>query len=132
LQLELLSPPHAVCRFEPQAQVPGWADVPAAPGSLISLTRSAEELSLVCPESLLPDDAERSGGWRVLRVAGTLDHGMTGVLASLAAPLAEAAIPIFAVSTFDTDYLLVPERGLGAAIRALRVAGHEIDDPEGR
>ncbi len=128
MQLELLSGAHAVCRLEPGAEVPAWASG-AGEGALISLTRSAEELSVVCPEHLVPDDLGRSGGWRVLRVAGTLDHGMTGVLSSLASPLAEAAIPIFAVSTFDTDYLLVPARGLDAAIAALAEAGHETDLP---
>jgi hypothetical protein len=133
LQLELLSRPHAVVRLDPDAAIPPWAQPGGGAGSssLLSLTRTAEELSVVCPEQLVPEGVDRSGGWRALRVAGTLDHGMTGVLSSLAVPLAEAAIPIFVVSTFDTDYLLVPESGLGAAIRALRVAGHEVDHPEG-
>jgi len=133
MQLELLSAVHAVCRLEAGTELPGWAAGDDAPeDGVIAITRSGEELSIVAPETLVPEKLERSGGWRALRVAGTLDHGMTGVLASLAAPLAEAAIPIFAISTFDTDYLLVPERGLGAAIRALRVAGHELADPEAR
>jgi hypothetical protein len=132
LQLELLSAPHAVCRLGPEAAVPDWATAAPRQGDLIALNRTPDELSIICPERLIPEPVERSGGWRALRVAGTLDHSMTGALASLAAPLAEAAIPIFAVSSFDTDYLLVPGRGLGAAIRALRVAGHELDDPEGR
>ena len=132
MQLELLSAGHAVVRLEPGAELPGWAAGAEAPtGGLIAVTRTGEELSVVCPEELVPADVDRSGGWRALRVAGTLDHGMTGVLASLAAPLAEAAIPIFALSTYDTDYLLVPHGGLGAAIRALRVGGHEVADPEG-
>ena len=129
MQLELLSPLHAVCRLEAGAEVPDWASGAVA-GGVIALTRTPEELSIVCPEDLVPSGLDRSGEWRVLRVAGTLDHGMTGVLASLASPLAEAAIPIFAVSTFDTDYVLVPERGLEAAADALAEAGHEIDGLE--
>jgi len=133
LQLQLLSDTHAVCRLAPEAEPPAWASGDVPQGGLVAVTRTAEELSVVCPQALVPaaDGVEVSGSWRVLRVAGTLDHGMTGVLASIAAPLAEAAIPIFAVSTFDTDYVLVPEGGLGAAIRALRVAGHDVDHPEG-
>ena len=132
MQLELLSAVHAVCRLEAGAELPGWAAGADGPeGGLIAITRSGDELSIVCPEALVPEQLDRSGGWRALRVSGTLDHGMTGVLASLAAPLAEAAIPIFALSTYDTDYLLVPHGGLGAAIRALRVGGHEVADPEG-
>jgi hypothetical protein len=135
LQLELLSETHAVARLGPEASVPSWAGVPeAVTGGIVAVARTQEELSIVCPQRLVEataDGLEASVAWRVLRVAGTLDHGMTGVLASLAAPLAEAAIPIFAMSTFDTDYLLVPEGALGAAIRALRVAGHDVDHPEG-
>jgi len=133
VQLELLTGAHAVCRFEPGAHVPAWAQPAegAEANALFSFTRTSEELSIVCPEELVPADADRSGEWRALRVAGTIEHGTTGVLASLATPLAEAAIPIFVVSTFDTDYLLVPGSGLGAAIRALRVGGHEVDHPEG-
>jgi hypothetical protein len=85
-----------------------------------------DELSLVVPEAFAPDGAAIEAGWRALRVAGTLDFSLTGVLASLAAPLAQAGVSIFAVSTYDTDYLLVRESGLAAALVALRGAGHTI------
>jgi len=130
LALEALAATHAVCRLGPAEQAPEWAV--ASPGALLSLTRGEEELSIVCAEAAVPAEIDRSGGWRALRVAGTLEHGLTGILVSLAAPLAEAGVPIFAISTFDTDYLLVPGSDLERATEALAAAGHSIDDPGSR
>ncbi len=84
--------------------------------SLVSVTLTRDELSLVVPEDAAPESAQIAGGWRALRVAGVLDFALTGVLASLAAPLADAGISIFAVSTYDTDYLLIPATNLTTAL----------------
>lgn len=130
LALEALAATHAVCRLGPAEAAPEWAV--ASPGALLSLTRGADELSIVCAEAVVPAEIERSGDWRALRVAGTLEHGLTGILVSLAAPLAEAGIPIFAISTFETDYLLVPGSDLERATEALTAAGHSVDDPGSR
>jgi hypothetical protein len=122
----LLHPEHyAVCRLGPAAADPGWGEG----GGLRSLTRSAEELSLVCVEAGLPantGDAMLSRGWRCLRVAGSLDFSMVGVLSALASPLAAAGVSIFAVSTYDTDYLLVRADALAAAVAALEAAGQRV------
>ena len=123
-ELELLDPVHAICRLDAAAEVPSWAF--QAPGALFSVTRSDDELSIVCADWMPPPGVERSRDWRALRVSGTLEHSLTGVLVSLAAPLAEAGIPIFAISSFDTDYLLVPEPALEPAIAALGGAGHSL------
>ncbi len=101
--------------------MPGWAA-----GELCSITRTAEELSVVCPEEAVPEAVRRQGGWRCLEVRGPLAFELTGVLASLASPLAEAGVPIFALSTFDTDYLLVPGDQLETAFGALGAAGHRL------
>ena len=90
------------------------------------MTRTNDELSLVRTADAVPSDARAERGWRALRVAGTIDFALTGVLASVLAPLGEAAISIFAVSTYDTDYVLVREHALFAAIDVLRAAGHEV------
>lgn len=127
LSLTLLVLPGelAVVRLPPDAHVPPWAFT-AAPGALWSMTRTDEEVSLVRAAEAVPSDARAERGWRSLRIAGTIDLGLTGVLASVLAPLGEAAISIFAVSTYDTDYVLVREHALESAIDALRAAGHEV------
>ena len=81
---------------------------------------------MVCPESAMPEGAKREGGWRVLKITGPLDFSLTGILVSVAKPLAEAGVSIFAVSTFDTDYVLVKEENLEKALRALTLAGHVV------
>ena len=126
LQLEVLAERHALCRLDPGAPLPGWANAPAGAGSILVVGRSAEELSIVCPEALVPPDQPCRGGRRALRVSGTLDHLLTGVLASIAVPLADAGVPIFAVSTWDTDYVLVADEDLNRAVSALIAAGHRV------
>jgi uncharacterized protein len=91
-----------------------------------SLRGTSDELSLVCPVADAPPDATIEPGWRALRVDGPLDFGLTGILASLATPLAAAGIPIFAISTYDTDYVLLRTTALAAAIEVLRDAGMAV------
>jgi hypothetical protein len=120
--LLLLKGRFAVCRLERDAAVPPWASA----GVFSSITRTPEELSIVCAEEVVPEGLKCERGWRCLRVAGTLDFSVVGVLAALVVPAAEAGVSIFAVSTFDTDYLLVKEKDLSAALEALRAAGHVL------
>lgn len=115
VKLEMVPGIYSVCRLSPDS---------ALPRAFFSATRTNEELSVVCLEQDAPMGARIDSGWRGFRVAGTLDFGLTGILNSLAAPLAEAAIPIFAVSTFDTDYILVKE--MEKAREALLRAGHDF------
>lgn len=111
----------AICRLGPDEAVPAWAR-----GSFVSVTRTRDELSVVCDEAEVPGDGRAERGWRAFEVEGPLDFSLTGVLAGLTAPLATAAIPVFAVSTFDTDYLLVPGHRLSEAVDALRRAGFQL------
>ena len=90
------------------------------------MTRTEDELSLVVPEEKVPEVWKAERGWRCLKVEGPLDFGLTGILASLANPLADAGISIFALSTYDTDLILVPERELEQARGALEGAGHLV------
>ena len=124
LKLLLLPDRFAVCRLEPDAAVPDWA-LSSSVG-LRSITRTDDELSIVCGENDVPEGVKCESGWRAMRVAGTLDFSLSGVLASLATPLADAGVSIFAVSTFDTDYLLVRDDDVGRAVHALQAAGHEV------
>ncbi len=121
LDLTLLPKPFAVCRLSAASPVPEWAA-----GELCSVTRTVDELSVVCPQQLVPEGVRSKGGWRCIRVRGPLAFDLTGVLASLASPLAAAGVPIFALSTFDTDYLLVPGEALERALAVLDAAGHRL------
>ena len=124
LKLTLAPERLTVCRLAPTAPIP---PLPLG-GALVALTLTPDELSLVLPEDAAPADALIEAGWRAMRVAGPLDFSLTGVLASLAEPLSQAGISIFAISTYDTDYLLVREATLVAALSALRAAGHTITE----
>lgn len=121
-RLQVLAGRYGVYRLAPDAALPAWAA-----GRLVSITRTPAELSIVCEEQAGPPAGARvEPGWRVLRVAGPLDFSLTGVLAGLAAPLAQAGISIFAISTYDTDYLLVKEDRLETAVNILRASGHTL------
>jgi hypothetical protein len=122
VKLVLLDGEFAVARLPGDEATPAWA----TEGSLSSVTRTAEELSVVCAASAVPAGVRAERGWRCLRVAGRLDLSLTGVLASIAAPLAAAGVSLFAMSTYDTDYVLVRAEALGAAADCLRAAGHEV------
>jgi hypothetical protein len=102
--------------------MPPWATA----GDLFSITRTADELSVVCRQEAVPEGIPCARGWRCLRVAGTIPFSVVGVLASLTAPLAEAGVSVFAISTFDTDYLLVKAADLEWAVDVLRRRGHTI------
>jgi hypothetical protein len=123
LSLSLLPGRYTICRLSSEALIPDWA----RPDDFLSITRTADELSIVCSETTVPDGVKCDRGWRCLKVAGPLDLALTGVLASLANPLAEARINIFAISTFDTDYLLVKEENLQRATEVLNQSGHRIE-----
>jgi hypothetical protein len=115
---------YAVCRLEPDAPRPAWA----AGGLFTSITRTADEVSVVCEQSAVPPGVQSEPGWRCLRVAGTLDFAQVGVLAGLVDPLAAAVVSVFVVSTFHTDYLLVKEGDLQRALAVLRQHGHTVED----
>ena len=120
MELQRLDTPLTVCK------VADLTDVPLD-GELFFLARTEEELSLVCPTRDTPANTlAREDGWRGLRVRGVLDFALVGILARLSGVLAEAGIPIFAVSTFNTDYLLVRENQFDRALAALAAAGYAI------
>ncbi|MEM1118670.1 MAG: ACT domain-containing protein [Bacteroidota bacterium] len=122
LQLDRLDGALAVCRLGADAPLADWMWT----GPVASVTRTEAELSVVCAEASIPEAVQVERGWRALRVRGPLVFDLTGILASLTAPLAEAEIPVFSISTFDTDVILVRETDLEAAIDALCKAGHEV------
>jgi enamine deaminase RidA (YjgF/YER057c/UK114 family) len=111
----------AVCRLAASDRVPSWA-LELHEG-LVSITRTPDELSIVCPDDAVPPDVVVESGWRALKLPGPIPFDQAGVLASLADPLAAAGIGIFAVSTYDTDYVLVKEADLERALAALETPG---------
>jgi uncharacterized protein len=121
-ELTLLDERFAISRLAADAPVPDWA----TRGPFFSVTRTGDELSVVTEISQVPVGVHSQTGWRVLKVHGPFVLSEIGVLSALAAPLAEAKISLFAVSTFDTDYLLVAAETLSAAISALGRAGHIV------
>ena len=122
LTLSILPDTFAICRLKADERAPDLMH--ACP--FVSLTRTADELSIVCLDKNVPTEVIANRGWRCLKVDGPLDLSLTGVLAALAVPLAEARIGIFVVSTFDTDYLLVKEHALTKTIAVLDEAGHIV------
>jgi hypothetical protein len=109
--------------LSPADVVPSWANGPG----FVSITRTDDELSIVCADGLVPRGTQCMRGYVAMRVAGTLAPELVGVLLSLATPLADAGIPILAIGTHDTDYVLVREADLDRAVGALQHAGHEVD-----
>ncbi len=123
LRLELLPDIYAVCRLDADAPVPDWVD--ECPFS--SITRTASELSVVCPDVRVASAVKKESGWRILTVEGPLDFALTGVLASLVVPLSRKGVSVFTLSTYDTDHLLVKNEQLDKAIQVLRDEGHDVE-----
>ena len=124
MHLEAIEVRLAVSRLDADSEVPHWVD---RSGGFTSITRTTDELSVICAFDDVPEGVPMEGPWRALRVQGPIVMTLIGVVASLAGALAAAGISIFAVSTFDTDYILVHEPDFDAAVDALTQAGHVVD-----
>ena len=124
MTLQQLHGSYAICRLSPAEALPSWV----ARSEFFSITRTPAELSVVCDAAAVPSDVKTDAPWLALTVLGPLDLNITGVLSGLSTPLAAAGVSIFAVSTFDTDYLLVRQRDGDRARHVLREAGHEVLD----
>jgi hypothetical protein len=115
--------PLVVARLGPGADIPPWA----SSGTLFSVTATASETSLVCGARGVPRKVRQQGPFVAFSVQGTLDFALTGVLAGLLTPLSEAGISVFTISTFDTDWVLVPAAEGDRAAEVWRRSGHEVD-----
>jgi nitrilase len=123
MRLLILPGSFAICKLPPDSPIPSWT----TPGEFFSITRTPDEISIVCTEDHVPAGIVNcSKGWRCLRVAGAMPFTAVGVLAFLTAPLAAAQISVFAVSTFDTDYLLTQASDFERATTVLRDSGHIV------
>jgi hypothetical protein len=118
LALEWAPGAFAICRLLAAADVPAWAAAGSGQ-SLVNITRTEHELSIVVPQEVVPEGVQSQRGWVAMRVAGKLDMKSVGVLARLTSALADAEVPVFTISTFDTDVLLVKSPDVGRALEAL-------------
>jgi hypothetical protein len=126
LKFRRLTPIYAVVQLAADAPVPEWA----TRGEFISVSRTPDELSIVCPIENLPAEVSSTHRWICLKLEGPFPFSQTGVLVSFIEPLSSKGIPIFAISTYDTDYVLIQEEWSGAALRELQEAGHELWNPD--
>jgi hypothetical protein len=115
--------PFAICRLDPHEPLPSW--LTGAQG-FVSITRTPDELSIICRESLLPSEVQIERGFRLLKVAGPLPFDAIGIIARLSGVLAAARISLIPVGTFDTDYVLIKDEKCRSAVAALRDAGFEV------
>lgn len=123
LKLSLLEGRFGICRLEKDAEIPAWA----YGSNFFSVTRTLDELSIVCQEKGIPADIRAEREWDCLKIEGPLDFGLTGILAGLTKILADCGISIFAVSTYDTDYILVREKDIEKTIKALMNEGYTVE-----
>lgn len=122
LTLVILRETFAICRLDKDAPIPDWA----FQGGLFSITRTEDELSIVCPQINVPKGIVCNQGWSCLKVKGPLDLSLTGIISSIATTLEAEGISLFSISTYDTDYVMVKEKDLEKAILALTEAGQKI------
>lgn len=124
LALSVLPKTFVICKLPADAPVPAWA----SQGKFSSITRTSEELSVVAESDEIPENLRGDINWRAMKALGPFAFSEVGVLAALVAPLAEAGISVFAISTFDTDYLFTGATQLQASVAALRRAGHTVHE----
>jgi len=122
LKFRWLPEPYAIVRLAPEASVPDWA----SKGAFTSISRTPEELSIVCPADNLPQDVVSEHRWTCLKLEGPFPFSETGILLSFIEPLSNHGVPIFAISTYDTDYVLIQQEFAEMAISELQQAGHEL------
>lgn len=125
LEIDLRPGEYAIGRLDASAPVPQGL-LEHADGSLVSVTRTPGELSVICPAELAPPGADVESDWRLFTVRGPLAFTLTGIIAAIAVELAAAGVALFTLSTFDTDHVLVKDADLDRAVEALRAAGHEV------
>lgn len=121
LTIKVLEETLGVCRLNKGAQVQDWAE-----GNFLTITRTPDELSIVCCQKNIPEDVKCERGWRYFKIDEVLDFSLVGILSLLSGTLASQGISIFAISTYDTDYILVKEEELDRAVQVLRLEGHLV------
>ena len=124
LTMKLLKEKYGVCRLDKNELIPKWAQN----SDFFSITKTCDELSIVCSEDDIPIDIKCEKDWRILKIEGPLDFSLIGILASISTILAQNEISVFAISTYDTDYILVKNKDLSNAIQSLIKERYEVID----
>jgi hypothetical protein len=124
LTMKLIKEKYGVCRLNKTESIPEWAQN----SDFYSITRTSDELSIVCSEDSIPSDIKCEKDWRILKIEGPLDFSLIGILASISTILAQKGISIFAISTYDTDYILVKNKDIENAVEALISERYEVID----
>ena len=127
LTLQLLNETFTINKLQQFAEIPSIL----ARGEMCFISRTDEELTIVCPDFMAPNNVQQELGWRCLKVDATMKLQEVGILESLLQPLSEAGVPIFAVSTYNTDYVFVHDENLVTVVQALQKAGHTFEHKEG-
>lgn len=124
LTMKLLKEEYGVCRLDKTELIPEWAQ----DKGFFSITRTSDELSIVCSQDNIPNHIKCERDWKILKIEGVLDFSLIGILASISTILAQQGISIFAISTYDTDYILVKNKDIDNAIESLIKEGYEVID----
>jgi len=124
LTMKLLKEKYGICRLDKKNSIPVWAQN----SDFFSITKTCDELSIVCSQDNIPNDIKCEKDWRILKIEGPLDFSLVGILASISAILAQKGISIFAISTYDTDYILVRNKDIDNAIKSLIEERYEVID----
>ncbi|HBF8535452.1 TPA: ACT domain-containing protein [Clostridioides difficile] len=123
MKLKLFAEEYAVCRLNSDSKIPTWIDTK----NFYSITKTEDELSIVCSNNNIPSDVKSEKEWRILKILGPLDFSLIGILSKLSGLLAENKISIFAISTYDTDYILIKEKDIKNACKILNCNGYEVE-----
>ncbi|MBY2478332.1 ACT domain-containing protein [Clostridioides difficile] len=123
MKLKLFAEEYAVCRLNNDSKIPTWIDTK----NFYSITKTEDELSIVCSNNNIPSDVKSEKEWRILKILGPLDFSLIGILSKLSGLLAENKISIFAISTYDTDYILIKEKDIKNACKILNCNGYEVE-----
>lgn len=124
LTMKLLKEKYGVCRLDKNELIPEWAQN----SDLFSITKTCDELSIICSQDDIPNNIQCEKDWRILKIEGPLDFSLIGILASISTLLAQKGISIFAISTYDTDYILVKNKDIDNAIQSLIKEKYEVID----
>ncbi len=122
LTMQLLKEKFSVCRLDSNEKIPSWI----GDNGFVSITRTLDELSIVCLEENVPKEITQEKDWRILQVKGPLDFSLVGILSAISTLLANNKISIFAISTYDTDYILVKDTEINNAISILSTSGYQV------
>lgn len=122
MKLRILQTPLSVVHYEPDSPIPEWA----LKGQFFSITKTQDELSIFCCSDCIPDTVQAVHGWRAFMVVGPIELELSGIISLLAMPLAAKQIPIFSISTYETDYMILRDHHLEEATDVLKRAGHEF------